>query len=71
MIDEQALVVIIDLERDPLSVRVERAKVVLFVRVVGVAEIVVDLDRFDGARNGLLAERRDAGVMTAMPPTRL
>jgi hypothetical protein len=39
----QALVVIVDFEKDPLPVGIERAKVVLLVRVVGVAKVVVDL----------------------------
>ena len=38
----EALVEVVDLEEDPLAVGVERSKVVLLVRVVGVTEIVKD-----------------------------
>src|ERR1700730_8983336 len=52
------LVVIIDLEKDPVSVRIERAKVVLFVRVVGVTKVVEHCDGLDDPFDGLGAERR-------------
>ena len=40
----EALVEVVDLEEHPLAVGIERAKVVLFVRVVGVTEIVKHRD---------------------------
>jgi hypothetical protein len=43
----QILVEIIDLEKDHLAVGFERAKVVLFIPVVGVAKIVVHRDGLD------------------------
>jgi len=39
----EALVVIIDLEKDRLTVGFERAEIVLFVRIVGVAEIQIGI----------------------------
>ena len=40
----EALVEVVDLEEHPVAVGVERAKVVLFVRVVGVTKVVKDRD---------------------------
>jgi hypothetical protein len=48
-------IVIVDLEKDVVAVDFERAKVVLFVRIVGVAEIVEHGDRLYEARNDLFA----------------
>lgn len=56
----QGLVEIIDLEKYPVTVGIERTEVVFFVRVVGVAEIIVYGDRFDDALDGFLPERRNA-----------
>ena len=63
----ERLVEIIDLEKDRLAVGFERAEVVFFVRVVGVAEIVIDGDGLDDARDSFGTERGDAGVITAVP----
>ena len=38
----EALVEVIDLKKDRVAFGFERAKIVLFVRVIGVAEIVVN-----------------------------
>src|ERR1700724_2272464 len=40
----EALVEVVDLEKDPMAVGVERAKVVFFVRVVGVAKVIEHSD---------------------------
>jgi hypothetical protein len=56
----EALVEIIDLEKDRLAVSFERAKIVLFVRVVGVAKVVEHGDCFGDARDSLGAECSDA-----------
>ena len=53
----QVLVVIIDLEKDRLSVGFERPKIMLFVWVIGVTKIVIHRDGFDDALNSLLAKR--------------
>src|SRR5262245_49137661 len=57
----ERLVVVVDLEKDPVAISIERAEVVFFVGIVGVAEIVVYGNRLDDALDGLLAERGDAG----------
>ena len=57
----ERLIEIIDLEKDRVPVDFERAKIVFFVWVVGVAEIVVDRDSFDDARNSFGAEGGDTG----------
>ena len=57
----QGFVVVVDLEEYPMTVGIERAEVMFFMRVVGMTEIVVHSDRFDDALDGFLAERRDAG----------
>jgi hypothetical protein len=44
-----------------VAVGLERAKVVLFMRVVGVAKVVEHGDRLDDALDGFLAKRGDAG----------
>jgi hypothetical protein len=56
----QSLVVIIDLEKDPMTVCLERAEVMLLMRVVGVTEIVVDFDGLDDPRHGFLTKGGDA-----------
>ena len=53
----QVLVVIIDLEKDRLSVGLERPKIMFFVWVIGVTKIVIHRDGFDDALNSLLAKR--------------
>ena len=52
----EGLIVIIDLKKDHVAVGFECAKVVLFMRVVGVAEIVIDGNCFDDASDRLGAE---------------
>jgi hypothetical protein len=66
----QALVEIVDLEKDPMAVSVERAKVVFFVRVVGVTKVIEHCDGLDDAGDGFDAERGDTGVITAIPPAK-
>jgi hypothetical protein len=39
-VDGQGLVIVIDFEKDPVPVGIERAKVVFFVQVVSVAKVV-------------------------------
>ena len=51
---------IVDFEKDPLTVGLERSKVVLFVGVVGMTEVVEHRDGLDDAVDGDLAERRNA-----------
>jgi len=46
----------INLEKDFVAIGFERTEVVFFVRIVGVAEIVVDGDRLDDARDSLGAK---------------
>ena len=56
----EAFVEVVDLEEHPLAVGIERAKVVLFVRVVGVTEIVKDADGLDDPGNRFGAKSRNA-----------
>jgi hypothetical protein len=53
------LVVVVDLEKYPVTVGVECTEVMFFVWVVGVAEIVVHSDGPDDPFDGFLAERRN------------
>ena len=46
-VEAQRLVVVVNLEKDHMPIGLERAEVVLLVRVVGVAKIVIDGDRLD------------------------
>ena len=62
------LIKIIDLEKDFVSVGIERTKVVFFVRVIGVAKVVVDLDGLDDRATASGPRAATPGVMTAMPP---
>src|SRR5260370_38345962 len=55
------LLIQIDFERAPMAVRIERAKVVFFVRVVGVAKVVEHCDGLDDAGDGFGAKSGDAG----------
>ena len=66
----EALVEVVDLEEHPLAVGVERAKVVLFVRVVGVTKVVKDRDGLDDPGDGFGTEGGNAGVITARPPAK-
>jgi hypothetical protein len=56
----QGLVEIIDLEKDRLTFGLERPKIMLFVWVIGVAEVVIHRDSLDDALDSLLAKRSDA-----------
>src|SRR5262249_41944395 len=56
----EGLVVVIDLEKDPMAIRIERAKVVLFAWIVGVAKVVEHRDGFDDAGDGFGAEGGNA-----------
>ena len=61
------LLIQIDLEKDFVPVGIERAKVVLFVRVVGVTKVVVDLDGLDDPRFGAaVAFFGDTGLALVM-----
>jgi hypothetical protein len=54
------VVEVVDLEEHPVAVGIERAKVVLLVRVVGVTEIVKDRDCLDDPGYGFGAKSRNA-----------
>ena len=54
------LIVVVDLKEYHMAVGFECAEVMLFVWIVGVAEIVIDGDGLDDARNGFGTEGRDA-----------
>ena len=56
----QILVEIIDLEKDHLAVGFERAKVVFFIRVVGMTKIVIRGDCVDDSGDSFGAEGGDA-----------
>jgi hypothetical protein len=56
----QGLVEVIDLEKDLLSVGLERPQIMFFVWVIGVAKIVIHRDGFDDALDSLLAKGSDA-----------
>ena len=49
-----------DFKKDRMALDLERAKVMFFVWIVGVAKVVVDFDRLDDARYRFGAERSDA-----------
>ena len=53
-------IVIIDLEKDRVAIGFERAKVMFFVWIVGVAKVVVDFDGLDDARDCFGAKRSNA-----------
>ena len=53
-------IVIVDLEKDRLVFCRERTKVMFFVRIVGMAEIIKHSDRLKEAVNGGLTESGDA-----------
>src|SRR6266550_2480969 len=54
------LLIQVDLEKYLVTIGIERAEVMFFMRVVGVAEIVIDSDGLDDAFDGFLPERSDA-----------
>ena len=43
----EGVVVVVDLEEDRLTLRLKDPEVMLFVRIVGTTEIVIDRDRLD------------------------
>ena len=51
---------IIDLEKDRVAIGYERAKVMFFVWIVGMAKVVIDFDCLDDASDSLGAEGGDA-----------
>jgi hypothetical protein len=53
-------VVVVDLEKDCVAINVERAKVVLFVWIVGITEIVVNGDGLENPRDDLITESGNA-----------
>jgi hypothetical protein len=55
----QGRIEIIDLEKDCLTVGLERPEIMLFVWIIGVAKIVIHRDGFDDAVDSLLAKRSD------------
>ena len=54
------IIIVIDFEKDQVAVGFERAEVVFSVRVIGVAEVVVDFDGRDDARDCFGAEGGNA-----------
>jgi hypothetical protein len=62
----EGLVEIIDLEKDHPAVDFKRAKIVLFVRVVGATEIVVDRDGLDDPCDRSSPRAATPIVMTAV-----
>jgi hypothetical protein len=60
-VQDSRLIEIIDLEKYRVAAGFKRAKVMFFVRVVGVAEIVVDRDSLDDARHGFGSECGNTG----------
>ena len=60
-VHRDALIEVIDLEKDPVAICIERAKVVFFVRVVRMAKVVEHRDGFDNPFDGVWTERGNAG----------
>jgi len=56
----EGFAVIVDLEKDDVAVGFKRAKVVLLMRIVGVAEVVKYGNRLEDARDCFGAESCDA-----------
>jgi len=54
-------VVIIDLEKDRVTVGLEAAEIVLAVGIVLVTKIVINRNGLDDSRDGFIAECSDAG----------
>ena len=52
--------VVIDLEKDGVALGFERAKVMFFIWIVGVAKVVINFDGLDDARDRFRAERSNA-----------
>jgi hypothetical protein len=69
-VQDSRLIEIIDLEKYFVAIGFERAEIVLFVWVVGVAEIVVNGDCFDDTRHGFGAQGGDTGRNKAVPAPR-
>ncbi len=67
----KSLVVVVDLEIDHMAISFERAEIVLLVGIIGVAEVVVDGDCLDDARNGFRAKRRDARSYYGTPSAKV
>lgn len=57
----ERLVVVIDLKKDLIAACIERTEVMFFMRVVGVAEIVLHRYGLDNPFDSFLAEGSDAG----------
>src|SRR6202048_4807297 len=57
----EALVVVVDLEEHRMAIRIEAAKVVLFVGIVGVTKVVEHRDGLDDPGDGFGAEGGGAG----------
>ena len=58
---------IIDLEKDRVAIGFERAKVMFFVWIVGMAKVVVDFDGLDDVRDCFGSERSNACRHDRMP----
>ena len=56
----EGVVVVVDLEKDRLTLRLKDSEVVLLVRVVGTAEIVIDRDRLDDPFHGYGSKSRNS-----------
>src|SRR5579862_5231218 len=54
------LLIQVDLEKDRVAVGFQRPKVVLSIWIVGVTEVIVDLDRLDDAGDHFTVEGGDA-----------
>jgi hypothetical protein len=66
----ECFVVVLDLEKYHRSIDFERAKVMLFIGIIGLAEIVIDGDRLDDSRYASAPSAAMPGVMTARPVLR-
>ena len=67
----ETFVVIVDFEKYRLAIDLKRPKIVFFVRVIGVAEIIVQGDGFNDASDGFGAEGGWTwAVMKAVPTVR-
>ena len=66
----ERLIEIIDLEKDRLAIDLERPKVVFFIWIVGVTEIVVQGDGLDNAGDGFSSEGGTPAVINAVPTVR-
>src|SRR5215211_2099552 len=55
-VHRQAPVIVVDLEKDRVALDLERAKVVLFVRIACMAKVVEDCDCPDASLDGIEAE---------------